>query len=167
MKHFLSKELRIPLTTAALILLLTQCAPVQIYSDAGLKEQTGLRFYTLKPYLLVEYHAARDNTVKTTVVFLPDMGNPQYLKMKAGLGANKLSMTFGNSALTSYGLASESQLPELLESFASMLSKSAYAAQAFTGPPPAAPDEAEVSFRLYEIITGPGGTSLKEVILER
>ena len=36
------------------------CATVKVYSDAGLKNETGLRFYTLKPYLLVEYLAEKD-----------------------------------------------------------------------------------------------------------
>ncbi len=40
------------------------CATVKIYSDDGLKNVTGLRFYTLKPYLLVEYLAEKDKTVK-------------------------------------------------------------------------------------------------------
>ena len=38
-------------------ILLSGCATVKVYSDAGLKNETGLRFYTLKPYLLVEYPA--------------------------------------------------------------------------------------------------------------
>ncbi|MDF1560984.1 MAG: hypothetical protein P1P83_12390, partial [Bacteroidales bacterium] len=50
-------------------ILLTGCATVKIYSDVGLKDETGLRFYTLKPYLLVEQMANKDNTVKTSVVF--------------------------------------------------------------------------------------------------
>jgi len=57
----------------ACIVLLAGCATVKVYSDAGLKNETGLRFYTLKPYLLVEPMAEKDNTVKTSVVYLPDL----------------------------------------------------------------------------------------------
>ena len=153
-------------------ILLTGCATVKIYSDAGLKNETGLRFYTLKPYLLVEYLAEKDKTVKTSVIYLPDLSDPQFMVLKPGVGSSELKMAFKNSALESYGVAVDSQLPESMEAFAAMLSKSAYAAQAFEGAPPYAPsEEGELptdpgsSFRLFEIITGPSGSTLKEVVI--
>jgi len=153
-------------------ILLTGCATVKVYSDADLKKETGVRFYTLKPYLLVEYMAEKDNTVKTTVIYLPDLSDPQFMVMKPGIGSSELKMAFKNSALESYGTAIDSQLPESMEAFAAMLSKSAYAAQAFEGGPPYTPPaEGEslpdpgTSFRLFEIITGPSGSTLREVIL--
>ncbi len=153
-------------------ILLTGCATVKIYSDAGLKNETGLRFYTLKPYLLVEYLAEKDKTVKTSVVYLPDLSDPQFMVLKPGVGSSELKMAFKNSALESYGVAVDSQLPESMEAFAAMLSKSAYAAQAFEGAPPYTPSEEEefpadpgASFRLFEIITGPSGSTLREVVL--
>jgi len=153
-------------------ILLTGCATVKIYSDAGLKNETGLRFYTLKPYLLVEYLAEKDKTVKTSVVYLPDLSDPQFMVLKPGVGSSELKMAFKNSALESYGVAVDSQLPESMEAFAAMLSKSAYAAQAFEGAPPnttrvegeSLPDPG-TSFRLFEIITGPSGSTLREVVL--
>ncbi len=66
-------------------IMLAGCATVKVYSDAELKNETGLRFYTLKPYLLVEYQAEKDNTVKTTVVYLPDLSDPQFMVLKSGL----------------------------------------------------------------------------------
>ena len=126
------KRLMIISVVAVCIILLSGCATVKVYSDAELKNETGLRCYTLKPYLLVEYMAENNNTVKTTVVYLPDLANPQYMKVKAGLGSGELKMTFDEGALTSYGVVTDSQIPELLESFASMLSKSAYAAETFS-----------------------------------
>ena len=153
-------------------ILLTGCATVKIYSDAGLKKETGLRFYTLKPYLLVEYLAEKDKTVKTSVVYLPDLSDPQFMVLKPGVGSSELKMAFKNSALESYGVAVDSQLPESMEAFAAMLSKSAYAAQAFEGSPPYAPTEDSelptdpgASFRLFEIIAGPSGSTLKEVVI--
>ena len=148
--------------TLVCLILMSGCATVKFYSDPQLKNETGLRYYTLKPYLLVEFMAEKDNTVKTTVVYLPDIATPQYMLLKPGIGSNNLKMTFSNSALESYGIVTESQLPEALEAFAAMLSKSAYAAQAFTGPQPTATDGGSV-FKLYEIIDGPGGTTLKEI----
>ena len=153
-------------------ILMSGCATVKVYSDAGLKNETGLRFYTLKPYLLVEYLAEKDNKVKTTVLFLPDMASPQYMVLKPGVGSSELKMAFKNSALESYGVAVDSQLPESMEAFAAMLSKSAYAAQAFEGAPPHTPpaeggalSDPGASFRLFEIINDPSGSTLREVVL--
>ena len=52
---------------------------------------------------------------------------------------------------------------ETLEAFAAMLSKSAYAAQTFTGEGMLQVEESETYFRLYEIIPGPDGTKIREV----
>lgn len=167
----MKKNLVLAVLTVAVILI-TGCATVKVYSDAGLKNETGLRFYTLKPYLLVEYLAEKDKTVKTSVVYLPDLSDPQFMVLKPGIGSSELKMAFKNSALESYGVAVDSQLPESMEAFAAMLSKSAYAAQAFEGAPPYTPsEEGELptdpgtSFRLFEIITGPSGSTLKEVVI--
>ena len=153
---------------AALVLtavLFAGCATVKVYSDAELTNETGLRFYTLKPYLLVEYAADKDNKVKTSVVYLPDISAPQYIKLKGGIGASELKMTFGNSALESYGVVTDSQIPESMAAFADILSKSAYAAQNFTGVrPDTTPGQVpQPPFRLFEILITPAGTQLKEV----
>ena len=166
------KKLTVFAAILVAFMLMTGCATVKIYSDAGLKNETGLRFYTLKPYLLVEYLAEKDKTVKTSVVYLPDLSDPQFMVLKPGVGSSELKMAFKNSALESYGVATDSQLPESMEAFAAMLSKSAYAAQAFEGTSPyTPPDEGEslddpgASFRLFEIITESSGSALREVVL--
>jgi hypothetical protein len=160
------KRLIIVMVVAVCMILLTGCATVKVYSDADLKKETGLRCYTLKPYLLVEYMAEKDNTVKTTVVYLPDLASPQYMVLKSGIGSGELKMTFNNSALESYGVTTDSKLPESMEAFAAMLSKSAYATNALTGPesPGTMNFEPETFFRLFEILPTPSGTVLKEVM---
>jgi hypothetical protein len=160
------KRLIICLIVLSGIILFTGCATVKVYSDAELKNATGLRSYTLKPYLLVEYQAEKDNTVKTTVVYLPDLARPQYMVLKPGIGSSELKMSFNNSALESYGVVTDSQLPESMEAFAAILSKSAYAAQTFTGTEPFGTQNQEpgTSFRLFEIIPGADGTKLREVM---
>lgn len=166
------RRLKVFAAIAVALILLSGCATVKIYSDAGLKNETGLRFYTLRPYLLVEYMAEKANTVKTTVVYLPDLSSPQYASVRSGIGSGDLKMTFTNSALATYGVSIDSKIPESMEAFAAMLSRSAYAAQAFdSAPPRPAPEEEDLrpdpgaSFRLFEIITGPSGSVLKEVVL--
>ena len=157
------------LTVFALLIvsgiLLTGCATVKVYSDAGLATETGLRYFTLKPYLLVEYMANKDNTVKTSVVFLPDLSSPQYIKVRPGIGSSELKMTFSNSTLESYGVATDSQIPESMAAFADILSKSAYAAQNFSGSRPETdtPQDQAIPFRIFEIVFTASGTVLREV----
>ncbi|NLV20299.1 MAG: hypothetical protein GXY51_12535 [Bacteroidetes bacterium] len=111
----------------------------------------------------MEYKAEKDNSIKTTIVFLPDISDPQFLVIKPGIGSHELKMNFENSALTSYGLVAESEYPELFESIASMLSKSAYAAQGFGGSETSAQNGSEQNFQLFELISDASGTRLKEV----
>ena len=159
------KKLTILVVLTVAGILLTGCATVKVYSDAGLKNETGLRFYTLKPYLLVEYQAGKDNIVTTSVVFLPDIASPQFMKLRPGIGSSELKMTFSNSALESYGVVTDSQLPESMAAFADILSKSAYAAQNFSGTRQDTVSDLQKTtpFRLFEIIITPAGTELREV----
>ena len=159
------KKLTVLTVLAVAGILFAGCATVKVYSDAGLKNETGLRFYTLKPYLLVEYPEEKDNSVKTSVVYLPDLSDPQYMVLKPGIGSSELKMTFNSSALQSYGVVTDSKIPESFEAFAAMLSKTAYAAQTFTGTSPHGEmnQEQKFPFRLFEIIPTSNGTVLKEV----
>ena len=161
------KRLNVLAAIPVALILLSGCATVKIYSDAELKNETGLRFYTLKPYLLVEYQAGKENNVKSSVVFLPDIASPQFMKLRPGIGSSELKMTFSNSALESYGVVTDSQLPESMAAFADILSKSAYAAQNFTGTrQESEPGQQQATpFRLFEIIITPSGTELREVEL--
>jgi hypothetical protein len=156
------KRLIILSVTLTCFVIIEGCASVKVYSDPEMKNETGLRYYTLKPYLLVEYMAEKDNTVRTTIVYLPDISSPQYMVLRSGIGSASIKMDFSNSALQSYGLVTDSQLPEAMEAFAAMLSKSAYATQAFTGSRPTSTEGGPV-VKLFEVIAGPGGTMLKEV----
>lgn len=157
------KKSTVLLSVLTCMLVFSGCASVKVYSDPEMKNETGLRYYTLRPYLLVEYIAEKDNTVKTTIVYLPDLSSPQYMVLRPGIGSASLKMDFSNSALQSYGLVADSQLPEAMEAFAAILSKSAYATQAFTGPQTTTEEGGPV-FKLYEINSYRGGTTLKEII---
>jgi len=159
MKHSI-----LTLSIIVIILSMTSCASVKFYSGSNLKNETGLRFYTVKPYLLVELKSEKDNTIKTSVVFLPDLSNPQYIILKPGFGSNEIKMAFTNSSLNSYGLVSESQIPETINSIAALVSKSADAVTQFSGPPTTAgQSQSSEIFKLYEIIFSPDGTTMKEV----
>jgi len=58
-----------PLTLFAL----TGCAHVKFYSNPGLTEKTGLKYYTVNPYLMVERDPENNRVVKVTVIYLPDL----------------------------------------------------------------------------------------------
>ena len=73
-------------TLAAIILVLTGCAPVKFYSNPGLTENSGLKYHTVKPYLQVEKDPLNNSIVKATVIYLPDLANPQYMIIKDGFG---------------------------------------------------------------------------------
>ena len=93
------KRLIVITAIVVICIMIAGCATVKVYSDAELKKETGLRFYTLRPYLLVDYQAEKDNTIKTTVVYLPDLSDPQFMVLKPGIGSSELKMSFSNSAL--------------------------------------------------------------------
>ncbi len=80
-------------TLSAIIVLtflaLTGCAPVKFYSNSGLTETTGLKYYTVKPYLLVERNPVNSSIVKATVLYLPDLEKPQFMVIRNGLGSRE------------------------------------------------------------------------------
>jgi uncharacterized protein YceK len=146
----------------ALMLLLSGCSSVQFWSGNDPKEMTGLKFYTSKPYLLVEYMAEKDLTVRTTILYLPDLADPQYMKVRPGMGSNDLKMTFEKSILSSYGNATYSDVAGMLNSLAGVISKGAAAAGALASPGYKQQSRGE-EFALFEILFTKDGTKLKRV----
>ena len=47
------KTIKFAAFVGMVIILSAGCAPVRIYSNKGLTEKTGLKYYTVKPYLHV------------------------------------------------------------------------------------------------------------------
>lgn len=92
------------------------CAGVKLYKDSDLKSQTGLKVYNSKPFLLVEFNSHNDTPLKSSIVFLPDLTQPTYAKVIRGIGSNDLKINLTDGMLTSYGVTTDSKLPELLTS---------------------------------------------------
>ncbi|MCE5348285.1 MAG: hypothetical protein LLG13_18620 [Bacteroidales bacterium] len=161
------KKTIVLLIEALAIGLLYGCASVQVYSDNDLKGRTGLKFYSVKPYLLSEPKSEKDMTVKTSVVYLPDLANPQYLIVKPGIGSNELKMAFTNGILNSYGLTSDSNVEEMITSLAGLVGKTSDVvkqlemknAQLQQAP-------GEENFVLYEIVITTTGSTLKKIRIE-
>lgn len=156
------------LINAAVVVLsliaVTSCAPVKFYSNSGLTQNTGLKYYTVKPYLQVEKELSSGNLVKATVIYLPDLVNPQYMVIKDGLGSRKVDIKLSEGAINTFGVATDPKIAESIDALAALISKSSDAIADLTTlkgiPTAAAP--ATVT-ELYEVFMGSEGTTVKKV----
>ena len=144
--------------------MLTGCAPVKFYSNPGLTEKSGLKYYTVKPYLQVEKDPLNNSVVKVTVIYLPDLFNPQYMVIKDGLGSRKVDLKLTDGSINTFGVTTDPKIAETIEAMTAMISKSASAITDLAAlksiPPTAA---ASTVTELYEVVMGPDGTSMKKV----
>ena len=150
------------LIATGFVMLLTSCATVKFYQDSNLKNETGLKVYAPKPYLLVEYQGTKTVSLKTSIVYLPDLSDPQYIRINPGIGSAALKLELNNGVLTSYGLTTDSKIPDLLGKVTDLLTKStasiAGIVNSKTDSEPGQP-----AFELYEIIIANGQTKLVQV----
>jgi hypothetical protein len=146
------------------VLFLAGCAPVKFYSNSALTEKSGIKYYTVKPFLLVERDPANSNVTKATVIYLPDLVNPQYMVMKDGLGSRKVDLKLSDGTINTFGLDSDTKIAESLNALASLISKGTSAITDLNElkgyPQPAA---AATTAELYEVFMGPEGTTVKRV----
>jgi hypothetical protein len=148
------------------IIVFTGCAPVQFYSNKGLTEKTGLKYYTVKPFLHIERDSETNRIVKATIIYLPDLANPQFMVLHDGLNSRKVNLKFTNGSLDTFGYSSTGKVGESVDALAAMISKGTDALtdlnalksmQAVKAP--------SNTVELYEIIFGPEKTTLKEVTI--
>lgn len=146
------------------VLAITGCAPVNFYSDPGLTQKTGLKYYTVKPYLQVERDQQSNTILKASVIYLPDLAHPQYIAIRDGLGSRKLDLKLTDGAVSTLGIATENMLPQSIEALASMVDKSAEALKDFStlkGLPPSASQNTFTE--LYELIFSDEGTTVRKI----
>lgn len=113
----------IPFWMLALLLVSGGCAGVKIYSDAAMQIRTGLKFYYARPYLLVERNANKDGTTKTSIQYLPDLAEPHYAKTISGLGSNDLKITYENGSISTFGVLTDTKIPESVTALTGLLSE--------------------------------------------
>lgn len=143
-------------------LLFNSCAGVKIYSDPELTKSSAIRFHYPKPFLLVEKNANANGGKKASIVYLPDLSEAFYAKTKSGFGQSDLKMVFENGSLASYGIGTDSKLPETIATLSTLLN---------TGlnqlPKLNIEDKAlktgELDFELYAIIIIDGKLSLRKL----
>jgi hypothetical protein len=148
------------------ILVIIGCAPVQIYSNKSLTEKSGLKYYTVKPFLHVERDAESDRVIKASVIYLPDLANPQYLVVRDGLNSRKISLKFKDGSITDFGYSSTGKVSESLDALAAMISKSTDALTDInTLKSLQSVKTSSNRVELYEIIIDADKTTLREVII--
>ncbi|SAL02140.1 hypothetical protein AWB80_08286 [Caballeronia pedi] len=100
---------------ALFAILLCSCARISIYSDETFSgKETGIKFYTPKPYLLVARTGAKEKPTEVSVIWIPDLSKPLYAKLETGFGASELTMSFSNGILTAVGQKNDPKIAELL-----------------------------------------------------
>jgi hypothetical protein len=140
------------------------CAPVQIYSNRGLSEKSGLKYYTVKPYLHVERDAETSKIVKATVIYLPDLANPQYMVIRDGLNSKKINLKFKDGCLTDFGYSSTGKISESVDALAALISKSSDALTELNAlKSMQAVKTSSNTVELYEIVIGADKTLLRQV----
>ncbi|MFN6087595.1 MAG: hypothetical protein ACK47E_02495 [Cyclobacteriaceae bacterium] len=110
------------LAILTLTVILSGCATVKFYSDKELTKESGIEFYSPKPYLIVEKNPAKDVSMKMSIVYLPDFNNPKYAKLKTGFGSSDLKLSLENGIITSYGITSDSKIPETITAIGGLVS---------------------------------------------
>jgi hypothetical protein len=146
------------------IFVITGCAPLQIYSNKDLTEKSGLKYYTVKPFLHVERDAETKRIVKATVVYIPDLANPQYMVIRNGLGSRKVNLKFTDGAINTFGYSSIGKTGESVDALAAMISKGTDALTELNALKGIQAVKANSNIvELYEIVFGSDKTTLREV----
>jgi hypothetical protein len=158
------KKLIIPTIAGVCFLLLTCCAPVKFYSNSELTKKSGFKYYTVKPYLQVERDQSNNSIVKATILYLPDLENPQYIAIKEALSSNKLDLKITDGSINTLSLDTEPKIAETINSLGGLVSKTAEAVTDLTTLKSVPHAGASLTItELYDIVMSNGLTSFKRI----
>jgi hypothetical protein len=110
--------------------LLASCANVTFHPSVpdgtgtapNLSKQTGLKYYTAKPYLLIAPTGNKDAPLKAEIISLPDLEHPTYAIYHPGWGQHIFSLAVAsNGNLSSYGQTADSKIPETITALGSLM----------------------------------------------
>jgi hypothetical protein len=150
------------------IIFIAGCTPVQFYSNKSLTEKTGLKYYAVKPFLSVEREPETGKIVKSTVIYLPDLANPQYMVIRDGINSRKLNLKIKDGTITDFGYSSTGKVSESVEALGSLISKSADALTEINALKAIQSARTGANtVELYEIVIGPDKTSLRQVGVDK
>lgn len=157
------KDSVLRVVTMLIVLALSACTPVKFYSDAGLTKNTGIKYYTVKPYLQVEKDPLNNNILKAAVIYLPDLENPQYMVLKDGLGSRKMDLKLTEGSINTLGIATDPKIAESIEAMAALIAKSAAAIEDLSGLKGFPPAAGSSITELYEITMADGITAVRKI----
>lgn len=123
----MSQTIRLIPASVIVLSVLSGCAGVTFYSDAGLTKKTGYPLFVTKPYLMVARTGAEDKPIEVSIVRISDPNNVVYAVPKSGFGSSKLAFTLANGDITTFGLDTDTKIPELITSVAGLLTSHATA----------------------------------------
>ncbi len=104
-------------------LLLSACARWEFSEDQHMRgEEVGLKTWPPKPYLLVSRTGNKDKPVEISVVYLPDLAHPVYVKPRTGYGSANLTIALTNGMVTSVGQTTDTKIPETITALGSFAS---------------------------------------------
>jgi hypothetical protein len=150
------------------ILTFISCAPVRFSSNPGLTDKTGLKFYTVKPFLQVERELETNRIVKATVLYLPDLANPQYMAPKDGFGSRKVDIKLTDGAINTFGFTSDTKIAESIDALASLVAKGSAALTDLSAlKNPVGIKAVSNTVELYEIVITAEKTTLREIPVEK
>jgi hypothetical protein len=148
------------------VIAFTGCTPVKIYSNKALTDKTGLKYYTVKPFLHVEREAESNRIVKATVIYMPDLANPQYMVIRDGLNSRKINIKLTDGAINTFGYTSTSKVGESVDALAAALTKTGDSITDLSGLKNIQTLKPSANtVELYEIVFGPDKISLRKVTL--
>jgi len=158
------KNAVLKVVTGIFILFFTGCSSVQFYSNPELTKKSGLKYYSVKPYLQVDRDVTNNSIVKVTILYLPDLENPQYISMKNGLGSKSFDLKLAEGSINTFGLDSDLEIPESVEALATLVSKTASSITDLSVLKAAPGAAAPVTIsELYDIIITNGFTSVRKI----
>lgn len=158
------KNALIKLVTGFFIFTFVSCAPVKFYSNPELTKKSGLKYYTVKPYLMVEKELSSGNTLKATIVYMPDLANPQYMVVRDGLGSRKVDLKLTEGSINTISVASDPKIAEMVEAFAALAAKGTAALEdlnALKGLP--LTGTSTTITEIYEVVMENGATTFRKV----
>jgi hypothetical protein len=158
------KNAVIKIVSGVFILAVTGCATVKFYSNEELTKKSGLKYYTVKPYLQVERETVNNTIIKATILYLPDLENPQYIALKEGFGSKKLDLKLTDGLINTFSLDTDPKIAESIAALTALVSKTAKAITDLSNikgiPGEAAPSSI---IELYDIIMTNGLTSFRKI----
>jgi|ERR1035437_645306 hypothetical protein len=105
-----------------------------------------------------------NSIVKATILYLPDLENPQFIAVKDGLGSRKLDLKLTDGTINTFGSETDPKIAETLTALSSLVSKttSAITDLSIMRTNATATTSSTVT-ELYDIIISNGLTTVKRI----